>query len=72
MLPRDPQGEGIRPLAVRSGLQMLMCGKVTQQQRPITATTIPKNYFYFSIDFNFIYAILNIVKVNKKGELICR
>lgn len=24
---------------------------------------------YFSIDFNFIYDILNIIKSNKKGEL---
>ena len=38
----------------------------------MTATTIPKIYFNFPIDFNFIYDILNIVKVNRKGELIWR
>ena len=51
---------------------MLMCRKATQPQRLMTAATISKNYSYFSIDFNFIYDILNIIKVNKKGELIWR
>ena len=49
---------------------MLMWDKVTQQQRPITANASSKNNFYFLIDFNIIYDILNIIKVNKKGELI--
>ena len=49
---------------------MIMSDEVTQQQRPMTANAIPKNYFYFPIDFNIIYDILNIIKVNKKGELI--
>lgn len=48
--------------------QMLMCGKVTKQCIKMTADTIPKNYLWFSIDFNFIYVILNIIKVNRKGE----
>lgn len=38
----------------------------------MTATTIPKVYFIFPLDFNFIYVILNIVKSNKKGELSWR
>lgn len=46
--------------------------KAERHQRPMAATTIPKNYSHFSIDFNFIYIILNIIKVNKKGELIWR
>ena len=46
--------------------------KAARQQRPMAATTIPKNYSHFSIDFNFIYIILNIIKVNKEGELIWR
>ena len=34
----------------------------------MSAITIFKNYFLFSIDFNFVYVILNIVKTNEKGE----
>lgn len=54
---------------VRSEKGMLMWHKVTQQQRPMTASTIPEIYFNFPIDFNFIYDILNIVKIDRKGEL---
>ena len=46
-----------------------MCRIATQQQRPMTAGTIPKNNFNFLIDFNIIYDIFNIIKVNKRGEL---
>ena len=35
----------------------------------MTVATISIIYFYFLIDFNFIYSILNIIKVNQKGEL---
>ena len=59
-------------MQVRSEKGMLMWHKVTQQQRPMTASTISENNFYFSIDFNIIYGIFNIIKANKKGELIWR
>ena len=55
------------PLFIR--VIMLMCHKVTQWQNQMTATIIPKIHFEFSIDFNNVYVILNIVKANKKGEL---
>ena len=34
----------------------------------MSAIGISKKCPVFSIDFNFIYGILNIVKTNKKGE----
>ena len=29
----------------------------------------PKNYLYFSIDFNYIYVILNIIKINRIDKI---
>lgn len=46
-----------------------MFGKVAYKQVSKIATTIPKNYFSFLIDFNIIYDILNFIKANMKGEL---
>ena len=48
------------------------CLRTIPQRLQMAAAFISKNHFYISIDFNFIYAILNFVKANKKGELIWR
>ena len=48
------------------------CLRTIPQRLQMAAAFISKNHFYISIDFNFIYAILNFVKANKKGELILR
>jgi len=38
----------------------------------MSTISISEKYLAFSIDFNFIYGILNIVKANEKGELSWR
>jgi len=38
----------------------------------MNAISISGKYLAFSIDFNFIYGILNIAKANEKGELSWR
>ena len=48
------------------------CLRTIPQRLQMAAAFTSKNHFYISIDFNFIYAILNFVKANKKGELIWR